>query len=378
MAENALQRAAVVLKAAHNERYIPPAAAPAHERDRLRGGKLALGGDVVRAPKLDLPVGCALNLRIAEKIVGKKGEGVLPLCAESLHLGARSQLLRAANKRAGGAAAQLEYLASYVDAVKRQAHGKLRARREHSEDDLKLLLCEVDKAVYIHVRAAAEYAAGYLRFKHGEPVGGVGAAAAHNGVIAFKHERKVGKLVTERVIHFRRCTRQRLARHAGGFQLVHRMKQHILKLRLSLCARIHAQPRRRCLERERHAQKPPALVERGPRAAAVQAHHAPRKAGERKHLRIQRERVAAAQAELPLRLVAVLLRHDEKSLPLAVVYGITYLLNDGRGLADTRAADYQSEHRPFPFLTFFCLFYQKNAKLSTQARLCSFFNTFIA
>ena len=72
--------------------------------------------------------------------------------------------------------------------------------------------------------------------------------------------------------------------------------------------------------------------------------HAARKAREAEDLGIERKAVAAAGAELPFGLVAVLLGHDEEPPAEALFHGLADLGDDGRGLARAGLADDQSEH----------------------------------
>ena len=138
-----------------------------------------------------------------------------------------------------------------------------------------------------------------------------------------------------------KVSRERLAR---GGELVHRGQKLTLQLRRAPGARVDAQPRVYGVERQRHAQQPPARVQRTPSASAELGLHLTRKAREGQHLSVQRQARPRDARKLALGLVAVLLRHQQAAPALVRRSGAAYFVHDERGLARARAACYESQH----------------------------------
>ena len=207
--------------------------------------------------------------------------------------------------------------------------------------DLPLLPGEVNKAVDIYLHVYVNIGAlVYLPGKDGEPVGRVGVAVCDGGVIGFEDEGEVGELIAEAVRAGGRGGHERVIADAGALKLVHGGEQQRLKLRAALGGGIDAQARTDALQRERHAQEPPALIEPRLGSAAVLCGGLARKAGEAQDFGIQREPVPADAAELALGLVAVLLGDDHQGAAMRRGHIALYFVYDGRRLAGTGLADH--------------------------------------
>ncbi len=355
--EDALERAPVILEAAHSHGDVAPAAAffP-HELDRARGGQLALGHEIRRGRETELrtlsrPDGGG----IAEKVIDEEFERVALVSADvhALDLHAAAELLRVGDQTPRGRARKGEDLIRALQLVERETDCHLRPRREQHADDRLLLAREVDKAVDVNAVAFSDAARGKLFGKQVEPVGGIGAAVGDHGVVAFEHESHVPELLGERALGLRGGGEEHLGRDRGALALVHGGKQGRLQLGLPRGGAVELQARGDLGERQRHAQQPPALVEPGRGRAALLLQHTAGKTREAEDLGVERETVAAARAELSFRLVAVLLGHDEHAAAETLFHGLGQLGDDGRGLARAGPADDQSEHplhAPFPKL----------------------------
>ena len=348
MGEHALERAAVVLEAADRHGDIAPAAAPfAHELDRARGGQLAFGHEIRRGRQADVRLP-AVPARggIAEEMIGEVFERAVLFAAQihALELHAAAELLRVVEQPPRGRAREGEDLVRAAELVEREADRHFRAGRHQRADHGLLLTREVDEAVDIDAVFAADPARGDLFGEQVQAVGGVGAAVGDHGVVALEHERKVPKLLRERALGPFRGREEHLGRDRGALALVHGGEQGRLQLGLARGRAVELQARGDLGERQRHAQQPPALVEPGRGGAALLLQHAARQAREAEDLGIERKAVAAAGAELPFGLVAVLLGHDEEPPAEALFHGLADLGDDGRGLARAGLADDQSEH----------------------------------
>ena len=90
--------------------------------------------------------------------------------------------------------------------------------------------------------APAQRAFGYLPGKPREPVGGIGVAVCHNGVIGLEHKAEIVQLIGKRALAALRSLKQLFGAHASGLELVYLRKQHCLKLRSAPCGGIDPQP----------------------------------------------------------------------------------------------------------------------------------------
>ena len=353
--EDALERAAVILKAAHGHGDVAPAAALVpHELDRAGGGQLALGDHVRRGRETQIGRRSRpLFGGPAEEMIDKEFQrvGLVPADVHALDLHAAAQLLRVGNQTLRGRAREGEDFVPAGELVQRKADRQLRAGGQQRADDRLLLAREVDEAVDVDEAALAEAAGGNLFGKQVEPVRGVGAAVRDHGVIALEHERHVPELLRERALGLLRGGEQHRGRDRGAFALVRGGEQGRLQLGLARGGAVELQARSDLGERERHAQQPSALVEPGRGRAAVLLQHTAREPREAEDLGVKGKAVAAAGAQLALGLMAVLLGHDEEPPAETLFHGLADLGDHGRGLARAGPADDQSEHplhAPFP------------------------------
>ena len=222
--------------------------------------------------------------------------------------------------------------------------------------DLPLLPGEVDKAVDVYLYVLINIGVLiYLPSEDTEPVGRIGVAVRDGGVIGFEDEGEVRELIAEAVRAGGRGGHERVIADAGALELVHGGEQQRLKLRAALGGGIDAQARTDALQRERHAQQPPALIKPRLGSAAVLCGGLARKAGEAQHFRIERERVPADAAELTLGLVAVLLGDDHQSAAMRRRHIALYFVYDGRRLAGAGLAGHQSEQMSVLLFTVFVM-----------------------
>ena len=228
-----------------------------------------------------------------------------------------------------------------------------------------LLRGEVGKPVDIHARRV-ETAVRDLLCEHREPVGGVGGALRGHGVKGRAEQREIRELLSQIPAAFGGGFLKRFGRHAGELQLVHGGEQRLLHLGAARGGGEDLQPRRDLAHGPRHAQQPPALVERHGGAAAHLGGDLPREAREAQHLGIERRAVAADAPQLPLGLVAVLLGHDQKLPRPLFQHRRADLMHQRRGLAGARRAVSDSKHRAPSSDSFRSAFIALNEKVKVR------------
>ena len=348
--EGRLQRAAVVLKAAHGDGDVPPAAAAAGQLQASGGGKGALRRHARRRAQQHAPLRVLRLAAIAEHAGGQAADDVLLRGARRHDVRAHAQLMRRGQQPPGRAPAELEHLVVRIERVQREADGDVRPARQQRLHDALFHAREVRKAVYVYVPRAGQRAARQVLQQLRELGGGVAARAAGGGLKGLHQQREVGELAAQRPAGVLRGGGEGLRRQRRRAQLVQRAQQLQLLLRRAPRTAVEAQRAGAALHRQGHAQKPPAGVQPPALARPQLRRHAPGEAGEGEHLGIERHPRPGHARELALGLVAVLLGHDEQPLPLPGEGGGAYLVHDERGLARARAACYQSKHRSPPVL----------------------------
>ena len=384
VAEDAFQTAPVVPEAPGQDGNIPPAAALVPHQFQSPGRRqLALGGHALAAVERHRPgLVREAAVSIAEHIVGKaaEGRGLAALAVQQLHFCFYSQFLRRREQRPARPAGQGIDLVVAGHAVHCQADGELHIFPQQGQQHLLLLPGEVDETVHIHMGVCVQVTFPDLSGQHRQPVRRVSVTVGHHGVIGLQHQGQVLQLIPQAAAAFPSGGQQGLGIDGGGFQLVHRGEQHGLQLRPALRSGIDLQPGAQFPQGQSHAQQPPALVQPGRAAAAQLAGHAPGKAGEAEHLGIAGEGVPAAAAKLPLRLMAVLLRHQQNPAGLPGIHGLFDFVYDGGGLAGARLADHQFQQLcsllrwGFVFL----LFYQTPPPMARSHWRCSALQSRIA
>ena len=121
-------------------------------------------------------------------------------------------------------------------------------------------------------------------------------------------------------------------------------EQKTLGLRPAAGPVVDLQPGTHGVQGQGHAEELPALVQHGSGLAPVKLGHAAGKTREAEHLRREGETVPADAAELPLGLMAVLLRHQEHMVLFPVFHCPAQFLIDGRGLAGPGLSDDEAQH----------------------------------
>ena len=348
MAEHVFQAAAVVLKAPDRHGDVPPAAAllPHQGEDGCCGG-LALGGDALGKAQADAAcVQLAPFSAVAEQFVAKEPQGRRPasvfllLPDPDLH----AQLFRQSGELAEGAAAQGVDLVLAPRVVQGEADGELRPTAQHGPQHRLLLGGEVQEAVHIDPGFRADGTFLDLPGQQGQSVGGVRVAICHHRVIGLLNEGQVLQLLLEPLAAALRRGLQLLRADAGGLQLLQGGEQKALGLRPAAGAVVDLQPGAHGVQGQGHAKKLPALVQQRRGQTAPKLGHAARQTREAEDLRREGETVPADAAELPLRLVAVLLRHQQHIVLFPVFHRPAQLLVDGRGLAGPGLSDDEAQH----------------------------------
>ena len=348
VAEHALQRAAIVLEAAHGHGDLPPAAALfPHQAQDLRRRGLALGAAALRQHQLHrglpaLPAGGA----VAEHLLREPVESrvLVPLRLQIAHVRLEPQLSRLGHQAPRRDAGEGEKLVVAVQIVHREADREIHTFAQQSLQHGLLLMGKVDKAVHIDAACLIQIALRDLLGQHAQTVRRVGPTVGHHRVVGRADQRQIVELIAQAVVHQLGGLLQPLGGDAGAFQLVQRPQQHGLQLHLSRRRGIDPQAGAYLMEGQGHAQKSPALIQALGRAAAQAAGQAPGQARKAEHLAIEGEAVPADGAELPLRLVAVLLRHQQDLAAPLFLHRAADLRHDGGGLARAGLAQQQMQH----------------------------------
>ena len=310
-------------------------------------GSLALGGDALGIAQADAArVQLAFAAAVAEELVGKEPQGRRPASVFFLMLDQdlHAQLFRQGGELAEGAAAESVDLILAVGIVQGEADGELRAPAQHGSQHRLLLSGEVQEAVHIDPILRTHGALLDLLCQQGQPVGGVRVAVCHHRVVGLLDKGQILQLLLQPLAAALRGGLQLLRRDTGGLQLLQSGEQEALGLRPAVGPVVDLQTGAHGVQGQSHAEKLSALVQHGRRQASVKLGHAAGKAREAEHLRREGETVPADAAELPLRLVAVLLRHQEHMVLFPVFHCPAQFLIDGRGLAGPGLSDDEAQH----------------------------------
>ena len=197
MPEDALERAAVVLKAAHSDGDVPPAAALVpHQLQHARCRGLALGGDALGGGEADRGLFPLPALaRPGEHVLAEKAQGVgFGSAAQALRPRRHAQFPRRVQQAAAGDAREREDLAALLEIVHGHADRELHALSEQRAQHLLLLPREIDEAVHIDVILRPEIGVRELLGQHRQAVGGVGPAARGDRVKGALDQRQIAQL----------------------------------------------------------------------------------------------------------------------------------------------------------------------------------------
>ena len=180
---------------------------------------------------------------------------------------------------------------------------------------LPLLGSEVGKAVQPQVHPLGPGVLLQLFRRPGQPVPGVQGRPGGHGLIGPADQPQVPQLLPLRAGELAPSLEQQLRLDAAALQLVRRGQQALQKHRPAGRAGIDRQLVGHRLHRLVHQQQPTAGVQlRLPHPACGQKHPVGQPT-EGQHLTVQGDPVPACPAQGPLRLVGLLLRHDEHLLP---------------------------------------------------------------
>ena len=357
--EGTLQLGPVALEAPNRHGNLPPAAAllPDQLQDPGRGGLAlllrALGQQQADGGQIPGP---GLSL-VAQHLLGEKAQGRrLPL--PGLHLpdlDRDPQRLGPGQEQMGRTPGQGEDLLRAVKSVRRQADRHLHAPFQQRLQDPKLLEGKVDKAVHIDVGVPVKAAAADLPGQDAQPVCGIQMAPGRHRVVGRGDQAQILQLVPQRAGALPGRFGQRLRLHAGAFQLIQGPEQQHLQFSPAAGAGIDLQPGSHGVQSQRHAQEPSALVQQLIRPAAQLLLEPPGQAREAEDLGIEAQSVAAAGAELPLGLMAVLFGHQQEPSAPALVHSPADLIHDICGFSRARWSQEQCQHSPLSLLTRFSL-----------------------
>ena len=251
-------------------------------------------------------------------------------------------------QQGGGAPGPGEDLAAVGKGIAGEAYRHVTAAPQ-LPDHLPLLGGEVREAVQIYRGAFKHGAAGDLPGQYLQPGDGIGPGPLLQGVHGLPQQRQIHQLSPQRTALDPGGVPQGLGIGPAGPQLVQGREELGHLLRGADGAAVYAQRAPRLLQGQGQLQQPPACVHVCTGAAARVLGSPVGQTGKGEHLGVKTHLVPAAHGQLPLGLMAVLLRHHQQSASPALPYPLRQLPIDQTGLAGPGPAEYQPKHDAPPF-----------------------------
>ncbi len=204
-----------------------------------------------------------------------------------------------------------------VAVVPQQRHRHAVRLPQHPGDDVLLHPVEVGEPVDVHIlaRQIAGLRQRVAQLLHPRP--GIPPAAVEPGVIGAEQQRRGAQLLPRRAGDGLYLLHQLLRRDTVGVQLVRQRHQLPQERRTLGRSGEHRQVRRHLLQGAPHGQYFPAVVQRHLRQAAGLRQHPRSQTLKAQHLPVTAGGIAQRPAEIQLRLVGGVLRHQQHlSAPL--------------------------------------------------------------
>ena len=296
---------------------VPVAALPRRrQRADVRRRLLHLGVGGVRLPDADGGAVPPIGLALAEEIPLQMAQGGALPAGEGLHGPPPSGLLRQADQLVTGAEGGPEHLLGALR-LPQQRHGHGPRLPQQDLQGPPLLGVEVGEPVQEDVLVPA-VAGGLQRLAElGHPVPCVKAGAMEPGLISPVQQAQVQQLVSAGPLDLPGLGVQQLRGHIVAAQLVEEVQQLLEERRLPGGTAVDLQQRRRLHQGLLQRQQLAAGVQRHLGGAADGRQHPVAQAAEAQHLRVAAGGVPAEAAQVHLRLVGGVLRHQQ-DLPAIV------------------------------------------------------------
>ena len=225
-----------------------------------------------------------------------------------------------------------------------EGHSKAVCLAQQVAQHLPLLGGEVGEAVQPQVHPLGPGVLLQLFRRPGQPVPGVQGRPGCHGLIGPADQPQIPQLLPLRAGELMPCLEQQLRLDAAALQLVRRGQQALQECRPAGRAGIDRQLVGHRLYRLVHQQQPAAGIQLWlPHPARGQKHPVGQPA-EGQHLSIQGDTVSACPAQGTLRLMGLLLRHDEHLLPPLPRLGQAG--EHRSGLSGPRPSQDQFQHGP--------------------------------
>ena len=226
--------------------------------------------------------------------------------------------------------------------VAQQRHRHALRLTHHLLQHALLQLVQIGEPVQIHVLAPEIVALRQPVPQLLEPGPGVHALGMELPVIGGIQQRQIPELVAHGALHILHLLPQSLWRDLVGVELLRQIRQLPQKRRPLGGPSEHLQPAVQLLQRQPHGQQLSAAVQRKLRQTAGPGQHPAAEALEAQHLRITGGRRPQRPAQIHLRLMGDMLRHQQHLRPLAALPG--HGLQHPAGLSGPRPSDPYGKH----------------------------------
>ena len=203
-----------------------------------------------------------------------------------------------------------------VGLIPQQRHRQALRLPQRRGQNILLHPVEVGEPIHIHVlaRQIIRCRQRIAQLLHPRP--GIEPVAPQPCVVGAVDQRRRPQLFPGRAVHIRHLRHQLLRRHPVGIQLIGQRHQLPQKRRPLRGPCEHRQPPADLLQRPPHGQQLAAVVQRHVRQTAHLPQHPRGQVPEAQHLRVPAGGGAASAAQIQLRLMGCVLRHQQHLRPL--------------------------------------------------------------
>ena len=325
--EHRLDDALVVRHVPGGHGDVPVAALPRrHQPPDVRRRLLHLGEGGVRLPDADGAAVPRVGLPLAEEAPLQMAQGGAVGPGQDLDLPGAARPVRQPGQLVPGPEGDLEHLLGAVR-LPQQRDGDGPGLPQDRLQHLPLLGVEIGEAVQEHVLAEDVAGVPQRLAELGHPVPGVKAGAVQPGLVGPVQQAQVQQLVPAGPLDLPGLALQQLRGHVVAPQLVEEVQQLLEKGRLLGGAAVDLQLRCHLSQGLLQCQELAAGVQRHLGGAAGDRQHPVAQTAEAEDLRVAAGGVSAEAAQVHLRLVGGVLRHQQ-DLPA----GIPQLLNPAEHL----------------------------------------------
>ena len=312
--EHRLDDALVVRHVPGGHGNVPVAAlSRRHQVSDIRRRLLHLGEGGVRLPDADGTAVPFVGFPLSEEVPLQMAQSRVVGTGQRPDLPGTARLLRQPRQLVPGAEGDLEHLLGAVR-LPQQRDGDGPGLPRYGLQHLPLLGVEVGEAVQKHV-LAEDVAGGSQRLAEpGHPVPGVKAGTVQPGLIRPVQQAQIQQLVPAGPLDLPGLALQQRRGHAVAAQLVKEVQQLLQKRRLLGGAAVDLQQRSHLPQGLLQRQQLAAGVQRHLGGAAGQGQHPVTQTAEAEDLRMAAGGIPAEAAQVHLRLVGGMLRHQQDLL----------------------------------------------------------------